>query len=248
MPRRDDPPRSDAREAALDPALVAPTLIHELKQPLMGADACARLVERDRPDLVQDERWCTLRAQLDRLVEIVRGYDVLLRAGDDQRAAYGVGAAVRRAVALLAHRLQPLGRRFVLEGDDWDRPAYGLPGALVHAATNVLANAVDAVESVPGAPRVHVRLRGGPAGSVEVRISDEGVGIPEAHRRRLFEPRFTTKPPGLGSGLGLHLSRRLMARDGGTVYLVPHDDPARLPWAVTEFCIAVPAPPEGGDR
>jgi signal transduction histidine kinase len=241
MPRR-DPPASDA----IDPALVAPTLIHELKQPLMGADACARLLERARGDaLAADETWRTLRTQVDRLVEIVRGYEALLRAGDAQRAAYGVGAAVRRAVALLAHRVQRLEQRFALEGDDWDRPGFGVPGALVHAATNVLANALDAVEGLPGAPRVRVRLLGG-AGGVEVRVSDEGVGIPETHRRRLFEPRFTTKAPGCGSGLGLHLARRLMVRDGGTVFLVADDDPARLPWAVTEFCIAVPAPPEGG--
>ncbi len=93
-----------------------------------------------------------------------------------------------------------------------------------------------------GEPRVHVRvLARGPG--VDVRISDEGPGIPPSLRAKIFEPRFTTKPAGRGSGLGLHVARRLMARQGGDVFLVEEGDPARLPWAATEFCIAVPAPP-----
>jgi signal transduction histidine kinase len=89
-----------------------------------------------------------------------------------------------------------------------------------------------------------VRVLAGREGAgVDVRISDEGPGIPAPLRARIFEARFTTKPPGRGSGLGLHVARRLMARQGGDVFLVPDADPARLPWAATEFCIAVPPPP-----
>ena len=89
-----------------------------------------------------------------------------------------------------------------------------------------------------------MRVLATPRGA-QVRISDEGAGIPEAVRTRLFEPRFSTKPPERGSGLGLHLSRRLMSRFGGDIFLVDADDPHRLPWAVTEFCISVPPPPAG---
>ncbi len=81
---------------------------------------------------------------------------------------------------------------------------------------------------------------------MEVRVSDEGVGIAREHRARIFEPRFTTKDGGKGNGLGLHVARRLMTRYGGDVFLVGEEDRARAPWAVTEFCIAIPAPPAGG--
>jgi signal transduction histidine kinase len=241
--------RDDAlsRLGALDADLVAPTLLHELKQPLMGADASARLLERSLGDrLVGDEEWRILRAQLDRLAEIVVEYQALLGAGDAEPAPYAVGPVVSRAVALLAHRLRPLARRFALARDAEGRDGFGAPGALVHAATNVLANALDAIEGVGGEPRIEVRVLPAGTGGVEVRVSDEGVGIPEDVRRRLFEPRFTTKPPGRGTGLGLHLARQLMARHGGEVFLVGEGDPVRLPWAVTEFCIAVPPPPPGG--
>jgi signal transduction histidine kinase len=230
----------------LDADLVAPSLLHELKQPLMGADAAALLLERSSgAELTRDEHWQMLRSQLERLAEIVVEYEELLGPGDVEPARYAVGPVVSRAIALLAHRVRPLERRFGLERGEGDREGFGAPRSLVHAATNVLANALDAIEGVKGEPRVQVRVLPGVRGGVEVRVSDEGVGIPEDLRPRLFEPRFTTKAPGRGSGLGLHLARRLMARHGGEVFLVGERDPARLPWAVTEFCIAVAAPPRG---
>ncbi len=230
---------------AMDADLLAPGLLHELKQPLMGAEAAAALLERSMRDLGRIEDWRMLRAQMARLAEIVNGYEDLLRPGEAEPAAFAVGPVVSRAVDLLSHRVRPLERRFQLAREDGDREGYGAPGALVHAATNLLANALDAVENASDA-RVEVRVLRAQAGGVEVRISDEGMGIPPENRARLFQPRFTTKRAGRGSGLGLHVARRLMARYGGEVFLVDGGDPSRRPWAVTEFCIAVPAPPAGG--
>lgn len=227
----------------LDAELLVPALLHELRQPLTGADAAATLLERLLPaGLGEREEWRLLRRQLARLAEVMAGYEELFRAGDADPAPFEVGPVVSRAVDLLAHRVRPLSRRFALLPGDGPAPGFGVPSALVHAATNLLSNALDAVEDGHREARVAVRVIP-TGGAVEVRVSDEGVGIPERLRPRLFEPRFSTKPPGRGSGLGLHLSRQLMARFGGDVALVLADDPARLPWAVTEFCIRVPPPP-----
>jgi signal transduction histidine kinase len=234
-------PDTTAELELLDADLLAPGLLHELRQPLMGADAAATLLERALgATLMKHEDWQLLRRQLARVTEILAGFDQLFRVTEAPPAAFPVGAAVRRAVDLLAHRVRPLDGRFAVS--ESGALGYGAPGAVVHAATNLLANALDAVEAVGGAPRVAVRVLPAVRG-VEVRVSDEGIGIPADHRERIFEPRFTTKPPGKGTGLGLHVSRRLMGRFGGAVYLVEDGDPGRLPWAVTEFCIAVPAPP-----
>jgi signal transduction histidine kinase len=240
MPRRDD----TLPEAALEADLVAPSLLHELRQPLMGADASARLLERALGAVLAGEPdWITLRAQLDRLAEIVLEYEALLRL-DAPPVRFPVGAVVARAAALLVHRTRPLSGRFVLHRDDGDRVGWGAPGALVHAATNLLANALDAVDGAPEA-RVHVRVLPSRSGrGVDVRVSDEGPGVPAPLRARIFEPRFTTKAPGRGTGLGLHVARRLMERQGGDVFLVEDEDPLRLPWASTEFCIVVPPPPQ----
>jgi signal transduction histidine kinase len=228
----------------MDAELLAPTLLHELKQPLQGADAAAALLERAVRKLAESDDWRMLRVQLARLAEIVSGYEELFRPGEAEPAAFAVAPVVARAVDLLAHRVRPLARRFQLAASREGGPGYGAAGAVLHAVTNVLANAFDAVEAAGGEARVHVRVLARHAGGVEVRVSDEGVGIPAEHREHIFEPRFTTKADGRGSGLGLHVARRLMTRSGGEVFLAGEQDPARLSWAVTEFCIAVPPPPE----
>ncbi|HEY6100384.1 MAG TPA: HAMP domain-containing sensor histidine kinase [Anaeromyxobacter sp.] len=231
---------------AMDADLIAPSLLHELKQPLQGADAAAALLERAVRDLGKAEEWRILRVQLARLTEIVNGYEDLLRPGEAEPASFVVGPVVTRAVDLLAHRVRPLARRFLFAREDAGRQGYGAPGALVHAATNVLANALDAIEGAGTEARVEVRVLPIDRGGVEVRVSDEGIGIPAEIRARIFEPRFTTKGAGRGSGLGLHVARRLMSRYGGEVFLVGEQDPSRAPWAVTEFCISVPPPPAPG--
>jgi signal transduction histidine kinase len=234
-----------AAPLVLDAELLAPALLHELRQPLTGLDAAATLLERAvGPLLAGREEWQLLRQQLARLAEVMTGYDELFHAGEGREATFEVGPAVSRAVQLLAHRVRPLARRFALVPAEAPLHGFGSPAALVHAATNVLGNALDAVEVAGRDARVEVRVLAGDGGDgAQVRVSDEGAGIPAEVRPRLFEPRFSTKPPERGSGLGLHLSRRLMARFGGEVFLVDEADPRRLPWAVTEFCIRLPASP-----
>ncbi len=231
----------------LDAELLAPALLHELKQPLTGVDAAAALLERAMGSLLTGrEEWQLLRQQVVRLAEVMGEYDALFHAGEASEVAFEVGPVVARAVQLLAHRIRPLSRRFSLAQAERPARGFGSSAAVVHAATNVLGNALDAVEGAGRDARVAVRILPGGAGApVQIRVSDEGPGIPEAVRAHLFEPRFSTKPPERGSGLGLHLSRQLLARFGGAVFLVDPADPGRLPWAATEFCISIPTPPPG---
>jgi len=53
---------------------------------------------------------------------------------------------------------------------------------------------------------------------VEIRVRDNGVGIPPEHRDKIFQPFFTTKPTGEGTGLGLSISYDIIAQEhGGTI-------------------------------
>ena len=54
-----------------------------------------------------------------------------------------------------------------------------------------------------------------------LRCSDSGSGVPARHQDDIFEPWFTTKPPGSGTGLGLAIARRLLQRNDGDVRYVP---------------------------
>src|SRR5204862_4208395 len=125
-----------------------------------------------------------------------------------------VDDVVDQAVELLAFRLRRLGKRFDGPQERRSSVGWGAPSAALHAVVNVLVNAVDAAEDAGESARVQLRIVGG-QDNVEVRVSDEGHGVPPEVRPRLFEPRFTTKEPGKGTGLGLHIARTMMRSCGG---------------------------------
>ena len=67
---------------------------------------------------------------------------------------------------------------------------------------NLVQNAIDAVAG-PGEVRIAVRLRDR---GVEIRVADDGCGIPRSHLNRVFTPFFTTNETGKGTGLGLAIA------------------------------------------
>ncbi|HEY7725037.1 MAG TPA: HAMP domain-containing sensor histidine kinase [Anaeromyxobacteraceae bacterium] len=238
MPYRTESPL----EADAEGELLVPGFIHEVRHPLMGIKAGLQLVARALgEEVTRLEEWGLVASQVSRLEETLRGYQELMQQGDRPAADFAVAPVVRRALDVLGFRLRRLGPRFTLEVEPAAPLARGAPRALVHAVVNVVANALDALEEA-GAARLAVRVLAAPGdpGRVQVRVSDEGPGIPPDRRDRIFEPRFTTKGRN-GSGLGLYVARRMVTACGGAVLLVGEGDPARLAWARTEFAVELPA-------
>jgi signal transduction histidine kinase len=232
----DEPDRQELMEEA-EP--LAPGLIHEMRHPLMGILAGLELLARRIPAVAGVQEWHMLQEQAGRMEELLRTYQDLFAGGAVERAPFAVDETVRRAVSLLSPRIRKLGPRFSLESAPGPVVAVGTPPLLVHAVTNLLVNALDSVEERGGPGRIQIRVLPDRQ-RVQIRVSDEGVGIAEEIRPLIFRPRFTTKPPSKGTGLGLHLTRAAMERAGGEVHLVDADDPRRASWARTEFALSLP--------
>ena len=111
-------------------------------------------------------------------------------------------------------------------------------GELNQVWTNIIDNAVQAMG---GKGRLELGLKG-LGHEVEIRIADDGPGIPPAVASRIFDPFFTTKPQGLGTGLGLHIARDIVVnRHRGRIDFT--SQPGR-----TEFRIVLPVNPKSGPR
>jgi signal transduction histidine kinase len=231
-----------AVNVAEEAGLLAPSLIHEMRQPLTGARAGLELLARRRgTQLTSLDDWGIVITQLERIEELFRAYQDFLHPEKHPPTPFEVAPVIERAVALQIFRLRRLGARFSLEIAKPAPVGFGASKALLHAATNVLANALDALDEAGGGGRLCVRVLATDMNAVQVRVSDEGPGIPEKLRDKIFEPRFTTKAH--GSGLGLAIAQRMMSASGGHIELAAAKDPLRLPWAKTESVLTFPPPP-----
>ncbi len=96
-------------------------------------------------------------------------------------------------------------------------PELKVQNGLFQVLTNLIKNAVDAIGDKPdGRLRIEAEEIDG---IVEIRLRDNGCGIPERDRRKIFEPFFTTKEVGKGTGLGLSICARIVEKFDGTISL-----------------------------
>ncbi|MCA1587576.1 MAG: cyclic nucleotide-binding domain-containing protein [Chloroflexi bacterium] len=193
-------------------------------------------------DASVDELLGELRLAAERISEIVgavKGYAYLDQA-PVQRLDVRIG--LEQTLVILRHRLKhgvEVKREFAEELPEIE----GYGSELNQVWTNLIDNAVDAMGG-SGTLSLRVQAEGD---GVRVSVCDTGPGIADGIRGRLFEPFATTKPPGSGTGLGLHISHSVVARHGGRIAVesVPGDTcfvvtlPGRLP--------AVSAPGESRD-
>jgi PAS domain S-box-containing protein len=195
---------------------------HELNNPLAIALGRATLLQekcRD-PELHGDAR--RIRDAVERCVRITRTFLNMARARPPRRVRFDLDDAVRAAVQLL----QPLCRSHRIELDcrlNGHLPkVMGDPDQLSQIVVNLMVNAQQAMETVNG-PRRIMLSTGAHIGrsAVWLQVRDSGPGVLPELRASLFQPFFTTKPEGQGTGLGLPLSQALARANGGELTLEP---------------------------
>ena len=122
--------------------------------------------------------------------------------------------------------------------------AGGLPRVMADAdqmaqvVLNLVMNADQAIAATGRGDRIEVSSRLAADGAVEIRVGDNGPGIPAEIRGRIFEPFFTTKEVGEGTGLGLALCYRVVTSHRGRIAVEPR------PGGGSVFVVGLPPAPE----
>ena len=143
------------------------------------------------------------------LIAAVRSYSQLDRASMQQM---DLTEGIDSTLVMLAHKLQG-GVTVVRDYGDVPR-IEAIAGELNQVWTNLIDNAIDAMGGT-GTLRVSTRVN---ENGVVVEIGDTGPGMPKEAQARAFEPFYTTKDVGKGTGLGLDISRRIIVeRHGGEI-------------------------------
>jgi len=145
------------------------------------------------------------------LIAAVRSYSQLDRASMQQM---DLTEGIDSTLVMLAHKLQG-GVTVVRDYGDVPR-IEAIAGELNQVWTNLIDNAIDAMGGT-GTLRVSTRVN---ENGVVVEIGDTGPGMPKEAQARAFEPFYTTKDVGKGTGLGLDISRRIIVeRHGGEIFI-----------------------------
>jgi two-component system, NtrC family, sensor kinase len=223
--------------------LLAAGIAHEVGNPLTSISALVQLLQKRDCDDYTREKLALVNGQLRRIQSTLRELVNFGRPASTERARVDLRDILQEALNIAKYYRGPGGRHGrpgkgraveVRLPDDLP-PLWGVRDQLVQAFLNLILNAVDATAR---GDRIEVRAeRAGEA--VEVTVHDDGPGISPENAPRLFQPYFTTKKH--GTGLGLFVTRKLLAGHGGTV------ECASAAGQGTTFRVRLPAAAGGGE-
>ena len=123
-----------------------------------------------------------------------------------------VNETIERAVELVQHEVLAHGIIMEMDLDPNLPPILASADMLQSVWLNLLMNAIDSLDKAPETIRVASQRTGA---EMKISVADNGVGIPADHLTHIFEPFYTTKAPGRGTGLGLSVSHRIILQHGG---------------------------------
>jgi signal transduction histidine kinase len=181
----------------------------------------------------------TIEESIGRVTDLVHAVKSYAYEGKGQRQTIDVNNSIHATLVILGHKLRE--KQIVMEKDF----AADLPplqsecSGLNQIWTNLLDNAIDAV---PQHGRIVVRTWAQKKTSASndsgtelcISISDNGTGIPLDSQSQIFDPFYTTKPVGVGTGIGLGIVQRIVEQYGGTIRFA--SEPGH-----TEFVVRLPA-------
>ncbi|MEP7344727.1 MAG: ATP-binding protein [Gemmatimonadaceae bacterium] len=204
---------------------LAAGVMHEVNNPLATIAACAESLELRLGDM--REQGVSVPAQADEFLKIIDGevhrckaiVDRLLDFSRPQVATLervDVNEVLERTLFLLKHHVsfRKIKVRTMMDPSLAAVSANG--DQLIQVFMALLINAADAMNATGS---ITIRTRLGPSRNEAViaEIIDEGSGIPRSDLAKIFEPFYTTKPPGRGTGLGLSICYGIVTEHGGRI-------------------------------
>ena len=223
--------RASAAERLASLGTLVAGLAHEIGTPMGVIQGHAKLLESSVQGEKAQWRLHTIREQVDRISRIIQGLLNIARPGRGTRAPVALDALLDTTLSFLSEKFMARGVEVVRSYEE-AAPVLGDPERLQQLFLNLFLNAADAM---PGGGKLRVGLRPTSGGEVEVCVADTGAGIAAGDLPHIFDPFFTSKPAGEGSGLGLAVAQGIVSDHGGAVEV------ASEPGQGTQFRIVLPA-------
>ncbi len=193
---------------------LAAGIAHEVGNPLTSISSIVQVIQRTTKDRFAQEKLELVKNQVNRIAKIIRELVDFSRPSAYEVKLADVNTIIRDAINIVQYGKKVHDITFVIELDENLPHVSVVHDQLVQVFLNIAMNAVDACEGKPGTIRITSRV--GPE-NIEVIIEDTGKGIPEIDFIKIFDPFYTTKEVGKGTGLGLWVSYGIVKNFGGDI-------------------------------
>ena len=201
---------------------LASGVAHEINNPLASVAGYAE----EMLDLVKEkgglksrdlnefqEALTTILDQANRCKEIIQSLLNFARQGEFEVIPVRINDLIERTLVLIDPEIKTFKIRVFKELESGLPLAETNPSQLQQAFLNVIKNALDAMDS-GGELKIVSQSKNG---MIQIKFKDDGKGIPSKNLDKIFNPFFTTKPPGSGTGLGLSICYRIMEKLKGSI-------------------------------
>jgi PAS domain S-box-containing protein len=191
---------------------------HELNNPLsvvLGQAAMLREeMEANSSGPGMLERAAAIEGAAERCARVVRSFLSIARQRKAEKSVFELTELLDASLELVAYGLSSNGIQ-VIRDYGGKSQVFADRDQVQNIIVNLLVNAMQALDGVERQRRIHILTHVDSGRGLLVSIDDNGPGIPESIAGRIFEPFFTTKPQGVGTGIGLAISRGLAEAQGG---------------------------------
>ncbi|MEE4376202.1 MAG: ATP-binding protein [Candidatus Competibacteraceae bacterium] len=193
---------------------------HELNNPLSVVVGRAIMLEESSAETKTKDRAKKIRQAAERCSRIVKTFLAIARQQPPERTRVQLNEVINGAIELMAYSLRTADIQ-VVQVLDADLPELSADGdQLTQVFTNLVVNAQQALAEVTPPRRLSISsFRQPTTGTVRVEVTDNGPGVPVEMQSRIFEPFYTTKPVGVGTGIGLSFSYSVIESHGGKLTL-----------------------------
>jgi C4-dicarboxylate-specific signal transduction histidine kinase len=191
-------------------------IAHELNNPLQAISGSAEILQRDpavSPDMRAD--LALIHKESARASGIIRNLSRFSRQQGTRPALTTTRDVVASVVELRQRRLHEQQIELVVE-DRSTQSTLAVLAELQQVLLNFVVNAEQAIAGQPPPRRITIRTFDRD-GFLNVEVEDSGAGVPPEDESKLFQPFFTTKPVGEGTGLGLSVSYGIIRSFGGSI-------------------------------
>lgn len=191
---------------------------HELNNPLSIVVGRAIMLEEDCVDEETQAIVQKIRIAAERCARIVKTFLSMARQHQPHYSPVKIRQVIDSSLDMLAYSLRTSGIHVDYFSES-ELPEISADADQLHQVfMNLLVNAQQALDNAPEPHLISISTRYDPQRKeVCVEVSDNGAGIPDTILSRIFDPYFTTKPTGVGTGLGLSVSLGIVESHGGTL-------------------------------